>query len=448
METVVVQGPKGRPITGNLVKFRQDPLSFLQAAANDFGEVVSIRFGPSRTIYLINNPEMIREVLVAKEKHFKKAKGLQVAKVVVGEGILTSEGEKHLRQRRLMSPFFQKGKVSRYADSMVKHTEKMIERWRDGDERNISQDMMELTLSIITETMFGTDVRDELVNIGESIEIGLHYVSRKESSFLDLPLSFPTKMNRQFQQSAETLDRVIYSIIEKRRNSPNQEREDLLSKLLSARDEADGTGMTDEQVRDEVMTIFLAGHETTANTLSWTWYLLATYPEVEHKFWAELDRVLGGRKPTYEDLENLPYLNHIIQESLRLYPAAWVINREVVEDVEIGNYRFAKGDTLMMSQFVMHRNPDYFQRPEDFVPERFEDDLLKKIPPFAYFPFGGGSRVCIGNHFALMETALILATIGQKYELQFLGDPATVEPEPLVTLRPKNGIPMTVKKRK
>ncbi|MEF3302583.1 cytochrome P450 [Paenibacillus sp. GYB003] len=449
MSTNTPAGPKGLPITGNLLAFRKNPLRFLEQSFREYGELVHLRFGPSRHLYLLTNPDWIKEVLLTKQHHFRKAKGLQTAKAVVGEGILTSEGDKHLRQRRLMQPSFRKDRISLYGDSMVRHAERLIERWRDGETRVVTDDMMKLTLDIITETMFGTQLDGGVEEIGRAIDVGMKYVSRKASSIIDLPAGFPTKSNREFQEASKLLDGVIYSIIERRRKHAGEggeARRDLLSMLLAARDE-DGSAMTDEQVRDEVMTIFIAGHETTANTLSWTWYLLTQNPEAERKFHDELDAVLGGRAPTVDDLEKLNYLQLLLWESMRVYPAVWAINREVADEVEIGGHRFRPGDTIMMSQYVMHRNPNYYDDPERFRPERFENDFLKTIPQFAYFPFGGGPRVCIGNNFALMEAALILATIGRRYKLRLADRHPPIELEPLVTLRPKPGLTMVATAR-
>lgn len=443
----VKMGPKGLPISGNLLSFRKDPLRFLREAQQQYGDVVHIRFGPSRHVYLISDPDMIKEVMLTKQDSFMKAKGLQTAKAVVGEGILTSEGEKHIRQRRLMQPSFRKDRIARYSEAMVELTDSMLQSWADGQTREIAEDMMELTLSIITKTMFGAAMSEGFEEIGRAVEVGMKYISNKATSFIDLPESFPTKSNKEFKEASQTLDRTIYDIIQQRRQYPDTGREDLLSKLLAARDEEDGAGMNDRQLRDEVMTIFLAGHETTANTLSWTWYLLSQNPEAERKFHQELDTVLQGRKPVYEDLDRLPYLQQVIWESMRIYPAVWAVNREVVREVEIGGHTFEKGDTVMMSQYVMHRNPKYYQDPDQFIPERFEGDLLKKIPQYAYFPFGGGPRICIGNHFALMEASLILARIGSEYKLRMAPDHAPVEPEPLITLRPKYGLKMIVEQR-
>ncbi len=446
MSEMQIVGPKGLPITGSLFAFRKNPLEFLRQASKEYGDVVHMQFGP-RHLYLISNPDYIKEILVTKQGHFHKAKGLQVAKAVVGEGILTSEGKQHLRQRRLMQPSFRQEHIRSYGETMVDYSEDMVNGWHDGEERLITKDMMELTLAIITKTMFGTNITEGVNDIGHAIEVGLKYVSRRASSFIDIPEAIPTRSNREFKEAAQTLDRAIYSIIEERRKSETSGQGDLLSMLLAARDEEDNTGMTDKQVRDEVMTIFVAGHETTANTLSWTLYLLSQHPEVEQKLWDEIDHVLNGRRVTVNDLPKLKYAENIIWETLRLYPAAWMINREVTDAVEIGGHVFQPGETLMMSQYVMHRTPEYFDQPDHFRPERFEGNLLKEIPQFAFFPFGGGPRVCIGNHFAIMEATLILVTIAQKFQLRLIPDHPPVEPEPVVTLRPKNGLHMIVKQR-
>lgn len=444
---LTVSGPKGLPISGNMLAFRRDTLHYIQKMAREYGEVVHFRFGPKRHVYLLTNPDQIKEVLVTKQAHFRKAKGLQVARAAVGDGILTSEGEKHMRQRRLMQPAFHRDRIKEYGQVMVRQTVDLIDEWKDGEIRDIHHDMMKVTLAIITETMFGKTVKEEADKIGQAIDVGLKYVSSKASSFIDIPLSVPTRSNREFLASNEVLDKTIYDLIEEGRKNAGSGRTDLLNMLLMARDEDDGKGMTDEQVRDEVMTIFVAGHETTANTMSWIFYLLATHPEVEQKLHEELEAVLGGRLPTAEDVPALVYANHIVQETLRLYPAAWTINREVAEQVEIGGHVYEPGDTLMISQYVMHRDPRYYDEPDRFMPERFAGDLLKRIPAFAYFPFGGGPRICIGNNFALMEAALLLATIAQRYRLQLKEPGQVVEPEPLVTLRPKNGLPMRLEKR-
>jgi len=440
-------GPKGLPVTGNLLSFRRNPLQFLQTAAKTHGDVVLFRFGPKRNIYLLTNPDLIKEVLVTKQGSFRKGKGLQVARAVVGDGILTAEGSKHMRQRRLIQPAFHKERIAGYGEAMVRQAVDLMADWKSGEVRDIHHDMMRVTLAIITQTMFGKSVKEGAEEIGHAIEVGLKYVANKASSFIDVPLSVPTRSNREFLEASETLDKTIYSLIEERKKNGATGQDDLLGMLLAARDEDDGTGMTDEQVRDEVMTIFVAGHETTANTMSWIFYLLAQHPEAEKKLHDELSAVLGDRLPTVADIPQLIYTNLIVQETLRLYPAAWAINREPIEEVEIGGHAYQPGETLMMSQYVMHRDKRYYENPDAFLPERFAGDLLKRIPAFAYFPFGGGPRVCIGNNFALMEVPLLLATFAQRYRMRLAEPNQVVELEPVVTLRPKNGLPMRLEKR-
>ncbi|MBO8170285.1 MAG: cytochrome P450 [Bacillaceae bacterium] len=447
MQTVKIPGPKGFPITGNLFRFRNEPLAFLTESAHKYGDMVRIRLGPTRHVYLINHPDYIKEVLVDKKDAFRKSLGLQIAKKFLGEGLLTSEGKEHMRQRRLMQPAFKPDRISQYADTMAEYGEKLADSWQDGEQRNITRDMMDVTLRIIVRTMFSIDMKQDPHDIGKALEVGLKYIIDKTRTLIDIPDRIPTRRNRQFKRAGQTLNQAIYTILEERRQNGPQDNGDLLSMLMNARDEKSGTGLTDELIRDQVMTIFLAGHETTANTLSWTWYLLSQHPEVEQKFHVELDRVLGNRLPTADDVSRLTYTRQVIQESMRLYPAAWIIGREALREVEIGGHSFDKGDTLLMSQYVMHRNPKYYEQPDRFMPERFAGDLLEKNPPFAYFPFGGGPRVCIGNHFALLESTLLLAVIGQKFKLRLIDNHHPVEPEPLITLRPKNGLYMKVLKR-
>jgi cytochrome P450 len=434
----MVQLAKNVPIVGSFEEFVRDPLALL-VKARDVGEVVKLVSPDIEYPYLVSNPDMIHEVLITKHDSFTKSKNLQVLKLWVGEGILTSEGERHRKDRQVMQPFFNMKHISAYAPTMVKFAEKMLARWQDGDIRDITKEMMDVTLEIITDTMFGTSVIDKHENgLRELIDEGHRLITEKIRMEGHEPPEETQKRNLALQQGLERLNQIIYAIIEERRNQPENKRHDLLSSLLR-------TGMTDKQLRDQVITIFLAGHETTANTLAWTWYLLSQHPEVEAKFHEELRRVLNGHAPTYESLKELTYTRMIIQESMRLYPAAWSIGRIAKEDVVIGEYEFKKGEWFMMSQYAVHRDPKWYKNPDEFIPERFEGDFLKTIPTYAYFPFGGGPRVCIGNNFAFMEATLLLATIGQQFKLD-LTEGAVVEPEPLITLVPK-GLQMRVRKR-
>lgn len=447
LQTTNIPGPKGLPLAGSLFQFKNNSLEFLRKMTDQYGDLVKIRLGPTRYIYLVNHPDYFKEILTSKAGYFQKSLALQIAKKFLGDGLLTSEGNQHMRQRRLMQPAFQPRHIEQYAQTMVALGERMVENWRDGEKRKISEDMMDVTLRIIVKTMFSLDYNQDTHQIGRALEVGLKYVMNRARSIVPVPDNFPTPQNVRFKKAARVLNETIFSIIDERRKNGSENNGDLLSVLLAARDEEDGKGMTDRQVRDQVMTIFLAGHETTANTLSWTWYLLSQHPEVEQKFWHELDSVLEGRSPTIEDVNRLTYTRYTIQESMRLYPAAWIIGRQALDEVDIGEHHFEKGDTLMMSQYVMHRNPRYFENPDAFRPERFDGDLLERIPQYAYFPFGGGPRVCIGNHFAMLEATLLLAVIGQKFKLRLSENHHPVIPEPLITLRPKNGLYMNVFKR-
>lgn len=404
------------------------------SAVRDLGEPVVHTFNGAMETYVINDPEMIRQIFVTKQGHFIKGRGLQEIRPLVGNGVLTSEKTEHKTQRAMMQPHFNMAHIGTYTDKMVEMTLQTMAQWQEGEVRDTTDDMMEITMDIITHTMFGTSVKEFIDEIRESMHVALS----KFSARVREPHKLTAADEASMGQAVITLNTVIAKIIEDRRQHPQEGSRDLLSILLR-------TGMSDEELRDQVMTIFLAGHETTANTLAWTWYLLSQHPEVEQKLWHELDTVLGGRPATYEDYNKLTYTHLIIQESMRLYPAAWVVGRTVDEDVQIGDYQFSKGQNVSMSQWAMHRNPAYYDRPDEFLPERFDGDLLKRIPSYAYFPFGGGPRVCIGNNFALLEAALVLATVGQRYKL-VLEDADQLEPEPLITLRPKN-LRMRVVKR-
>lgn len=427
----------------NLLKFRNNPLPFL-TEIRDLGDIVTIGRRNQQNIIILNHPDLIKEVLVTKASFFKKGRGLQIAGQFLGNGLLTSEGETHKRQRRLMQPQFHLKQVSTFADLMTEHTERMISNWVNMEDRNIHRDMTELALGIINYAMFGHIMTEDVQKIGEIIESGSRRNFQQARSVLSLPKFLTARKDERLQQSRAYLDQIIYSMIENRRNHPD-EHHDLLSLLLEAKDE-DGSKMTDKEIRDQLITIYIAGHETTANTLTWTWLLLSQNKEVERKFWIELDEVLGGKLPSFYDVPKLKYTNQIIQESMRLFPAAWVIGREAIDSIEIGGKVISKGDTVLMSQYAMHRNPKYYENPDQFQPERFDHDLLKTIPSYAYFPFGGGPRICIGNSFALMEVAIVLAVIGQRFRLQVY-EPHSVKPEALVTLRVKGGLKVKVIKR-
>jgi cytochrome P450 len=435
-------GPESRARDGLFSPLRSDPLKFLVNAAQTYGDVVGLRFFQYRT-YLISHPDFIEDVLVNNARKFIKGRVLQANKRLFGNGLLTSEGDVWLRQRRLAQPAFHRARIASYADTMVRYTERMLESWQTKSECDVHREMMQLTLQIVGKTLFDADVARDATEVGRTLELLLE-LTADFRRLIFTPKWLPTPRNIQIALGIRRLDKIVYRIIAERRAS-GRDAGDLLSMLLSAQDD-DGSRMTDQQLRDEAITLFLAGHETTANTLSWTWWLLAQHPEVEGKLHDELYSVLGGRTPSLEDLSKLPYTHHILTESLRLYPPAWGMARLAIEDHEIGGYPVPKGTGVAISQWIVQRDPRWFDRPAEFLPERWQGDLAKRLPRFAYFPFGGGPRQCIGNTFALMEAALLLATIAQKFQLRLVPGHLVV-PLASITLRPRHGIRVTLKKR-
>ncbi len=375
-----------------------------------------------------------------------KGEGLQRAKRLLGEGLLTSEGEFHLRQRRLAQPAFHRQRIAAYATTMVEYAARACDQWRAGETRDVARDMMRLTLAIAGKTLFDADVEGEADEIGEALTTTFELFNRLTLPFAQLLERLPLPATRRFQKARERLDATIYRIIDERRAS-GADRGDLLSMLIAVRDEeGDGTGMTDEQLRDEAMTIFLAGHETTANALTWTWYLLSQHPDIEARFHAEVDEVLKGEPPTAEDFPRLPYTEMVFAEAMRLYPPAWIIGRRALGDYRIDGYTIPARSILLMSQYMTHHDARFFPDPFRFDPERWTPEARESRPKFSYFPFGGGPRLCIGESFAWMEGALVLATIARRFRMRLApGHP--VEMQPLVTLRPKHGMRMILESR-
>jgi len=401
----------------------------------DYGDIVTMRYYNFR-VYFVSHPDYIEQVLVTDNRKFIKGRILRKNKQLFGNGLLTSEGDFWLRQRRLAQPAFHRGRVASYADTMVRNASRIASEWSNGDERDIHAEMMRLTLSIVAKTLFDADVDREAKRVGQALEAIMHLNSDFRKLILT-PTWLPTPRKIRATFATQKLNRIIYRFIEERRAS-GVDNGDLLSMLLAARDD-DGSRMTDRQLRDESITIFLAGHETTANALAWTWMLLAQNPHVESKLHEELDRVLGGRTPTLDDLPNLRYTSLIITESLRLYPPAWGMARVAIEDTEIAGYPILKGCGVSLAQWVVHRDPRWFEAPLEFRPERWEGDLAKRLPRFAYFPFGGGPRQCIGNNFAVMEASLLLATLAQQFRISLVPGKEII-PAASITLRPKTGI--------
>jgi cytochrome P450 len=437
-------GPKGGLIMGVMRDFNRDTLGFI-THCRDFGDVVHTRFLYVHA-YFLYNPADIETLLTTNARSYRKAQSLRSPFFhrLVGNGLVTSEGDFWRRQRRLAQPAFHRQRISSYGDVMVQYTHRAIEAWKQGEQRDLARDMTRLTLEIVVKTLFNSDVSNDADHIGQILsQLVKPFASQATLKWI-LDNRLPTPGHRKYFNAVSEIDRIVFRIIAERRASGYDEG-DLLSMLLQAQDD-DGSQMSDQQLRDEVMTLFLAGHETTALALSWSWYLLAKHPEAERKFHAEIDEVLGGRAPNVSDLPKLRYTEMIAKEAMRLYPPAYAVGREAIEDTEIGGYHVPKGTQLFAFQWVTHRDARYFDDPEAFKPERWNAAASEQLPKFAYFPFGGGPRQCIGNYFATMEIVLLLATIGQRFRFSLDPD-RTVEVLPVLSLRPKNGIKVVVEPR-
>lgn len=437
--------PERKPFVGHLTMFRRDPLRFLLDSAGEYGDIVYLKFGP-QTVYLLNHPDYIKDVLVTNNRNFVKSRGLEMAKKFLGESLLTSEGEFHRRQRRLAQPAFHRQRINGYAAVMTHYAARTRQGWRSGETLDIWQEMMRLTLAIVGKTLFDADVEAEAPEIGAALTNVMQLFERITNPFGGLLDKLPLPGNFRWLKAKQRLDSTIYRIINERR-AAGVDRGDLLSMLLLAQDEeGDGGSMTDVQLRDEAMTLFVAGHETTANALTWTWYLLSQHPEVEAKLHEEVDAVLAGKLPTADDVARLRYTEMVFAESMRLYPPAWTLGRRVLNDYDAGGYVVPAGSIVLMSQWVMHHDPRYYPEPFRFDPERWIPEAREARPKFSYFPFGGGPRVCIGEQFAWMEGALLIAVIAQQWKMRLAPD-QLVEPKAMITLRPRYGMRMIVEAR-
>lgn len=440
-------GPKSLWPGGQMLAFRRNPPDLLLKTAREYGDIAHFKIGPQH-VYLLSHPDYVKNVLVTHYQKFHKGRGLQRAKRLLGEGLLTNEGESHRRQRRLAQPAFHKQRIAAYGATMVDYAERMQrERWRDGQTLDVWHEMMRLTLAIVGKTLFDADVEGDAEEVGEALTSAMQLFSAFTLPFLQLLERLPLPARRRFERARDRLDAIIYRIINERRRNAT-DRGDLLSMLLLAQDdEGDGRGMTDEQLRDEAMTIFLAGHETTANALTWTWYLLAQHPEVEAAFHREIDAAApAGQLLSVADLPRLRYTEMILTEAMRLYPPAWTVGRLALEDHEEGGYVIPRGSLIFLSQYVVHHDARYYPEPFRFDPERWTPEARESRPAFAYFPFGGGPRRCIGEGFAWMEGVLLLATIARRWQMRLVpGHPVATHAS--VTLRPKHGMMMTLQAR-
>ena len=430
---------------GVMSEFNRDALGFIERMQREYGDIVWSRFLYVPALFLYH-PDEIEYVLTTNARNFRKAMTLRsnFFQRLVGNGLLTSEGEEWKRQRRLSNPAFHRERVTTYATTMVHYAKRLSASWEAGETRDVHRDMMRLTLEIVVQCLFSADVSHDVDHIGETLaEMVKPFASQATLKWI-LNNRLPTPSHLRFHRLARKISYVIYRIIAERRASGKDEG-DLLSMLLDAHDE-DGSGMNDQQLRDEVMTLFLAGHETTALTLAWAWYLLGKNPEAEKRFHAELDQVLGNRDAAFSDLPRLKYTEQIVKESMRLYPPAYGLGREALSDCEIGGYPVPAGTQVFMFQWATHRDARFYDEPLEFKPERWTPEFEARLPKYAYFPFGAGPRICIGASFAMMEMILVLATIGQRFRLALAPD-HPVEVYPAMSLRPKEGVKITVHAR-
>ena len=435
-------GPKGRLVLGHTFDYIRDPLGYLTRCAREHGDVVRLRLGDT-TVFALFHPEYVDEILRAHGTRVIKDKMTRLISPIVGQGLLTSEGDFWRRQRKLTMPSFQHQAIERYGAVMVDHAVRMRDSWKVGEERDLHHDMMALTLGVVGKTLFDAEVTGESHEVGDALETVMdHFLSPWK--WFPILERIPTKKNRAYKAAMRQIDEVVYTIIRRRRAS-GDDPGDLLSRFLAVQDD-EGAGMTDAQLRDECVTIFLAGHETTALVLTYAFRLLALHPEAEAALGLELDQVLGGRRPTANDMARLKYTEWVVRESMRLYPPAWGIGREATEPIEIGGYLARIGTQFSITPWVMHRDPRWWDEPEAFRPERWDNDLAKRLPKGVYIPFGGGPRVCIGNHFAMMEAVLLLATLSQNHTLKLVPD-QTLELAASITLRPRGGTRVIVERR-
>jgi cytochrome P450 len=427
-----------------MLQFLRRRLPFMVESADKYGDVVFFKVGNER-IYLFSHPDLIRDVLMTNQKNFIKSRALVRAKRVLGEGLLTSEGDFHLRQRRLAQPAFHRDRIFAYGRSMVDYAVRASSRWIDGAQLDIHDEMMKLTLAIVAKTLFSADVEKEAAEIGEALTVAFEAFNVGILPFSEILERLPLPYLKRFKAARARLDATIYRIIDERRSS-GEDSGDLLSMLLLAQDtEGDGGRMTNTQLRDEAMTIFLAGHETTANALSWTWYLLSQHPQVEARFHQEID-ALRDRLPQPEDLPSLSYTRMILAESMRLYPPAWAVGRRALNDFEADGFLIPARSMVLMSQYIVHRDPRFYPDPARFDPDRWRPEVTATRPKFSYFPFGGGTRICIGEQFAWMEGILVLAAIGRYWRMRYIGD-SPPEIEPRITLRPRSPLRVHVEQR-
>ena len=425
-----------------------NPIFLFQQLARDYGDIVHYKIGWNHIVFL-NHPDYIREVLVVQNDNFIKERTVRRSKMLLGEGMITAEGAAHRCQRQVVQPAFHRQRIPEYAAAVVRQGASMCDRWKAGEQRNIAADMMQLTLKVVAETLFATDLRDEVDELADAI----NRIMSLYNFLVMLPAAEwlvhvrPPGLTA-FVRARKRIDSVVYRMIAAHRARMFDEKRadgtSLLDLMLAAAPER--TEASEKSLRDQVITIFLAGYETVANALAWTWYLLSQNPDCERRMHEEVDRELQGRRPDYEDIPRLRYIEMVLAESMRLYPPAWAMGRFARADFRLGDYFLPAKTTVLMSQFITHRDARYFPDPLRFDPERFTPEAKARRSKFTYFPFGAGARQCIGESFAWMEGILLLATISQKWKLSLVPG-QSIEPEPLITLRPKYGMRMLVEAR-
>lgn len=436
-------GVSGLALFRLLPEFKRNTLQTFMDLWRSHGDLVCFR--GLWTSFMLTDARHVEYVLQTNSRNYRKGRNYEEVKHSTGNGLFVSEGDVWRRQRRLAQPAFHRQRLAAFAEIMIDSTEAMLDNWQSFAERGapveVDAEMLRLVLSIVGKTLFSRDLSDEADTMNQSFEIIRRHTTDRLMSIVKFPAGFPTAKNRRFRQAVANADRIVYDLIsERRRGAGNPD--DLLSLLMAARDEETGEGLSDAELRDQALTLIGAGYETTTQALAWTWYLLAKHPEVEDKLHAEIAQTLGGRAPTAEDLPRLKYTLMVFQEAMRLYPPVWMISRAAIEPDEIGGYLIPAKSEILLFPYITHRHPDYWERPEEFYPEHFAPEKVAARPRFAYFPFGGGPRQCIGNNFAQMEAQLIIATVARKYRLRLADERQKIEPEASVTLRPRGGIRM------
>lgn len=433
-------GPRGHWLLGSLPRLRTDMLGFFEECFREHGDAAYFRVGSRRSM-LLSHPDDIERVLVTDNRRFIKNYALVFLRPLLGQGLLLNEGQSWLRQRRLLQPAFSRPRVDAYAPAMAECTERLLDQWQDGEVHDIVPAMMQLSMTIAGRTLLGIDIGERFGELAQCLEAVMYDFLARFGAAIPLPYWVPTPRNLRLKWTIARLDRILQQLIDERR-AAGSAGGDLLSILLHARDEEDGRAIADRQIRDEVMTMFLAGHETTANALAWTWYLLAQHSDIQDRVRTEAQSALGGRSATATDVPALVFCEQVVREAMRLYPPAYVVGRRPVEDLTIGGHRIPAGTNVLMSQWIVHRDERWFDDPLRFDPDRWEGGLAGRLPKYAYFPFGGGPRVCIGNTFAMFEAPLVLALMARRFRFELI-TAAPIRIQPAVTLRP--GQPIEVR---